>query len=297
MRRHWLLFPAALLCAFAVLLIVHFSQFPPDQLSISDNREPYIRLIIFVLTLVIIGAAESLFPRRSRTFPRPIRWINNLGLVVLGGFLVRILFPILPVTLGALCERNHWGLLQSLDLPEWAQITAGILLLDLGIYWQHRAFHVDPLLWKIHRVHHVDPDYDATTGLRFHPIEIILSMLYKVILVLVLGVPFLGVLLFEIILNSCALFNHGNLYIPGLIDRYLRLAIITPDFHRVHHSADAPEMNMNYGFSFPWWDRIFGTYKAQPEKGHTDMTIGLHIFRARKYLTLPRMLAIPFIRL
>ena len=258
--------------------------------------EPYIRSIIFLATLVVMAGLESLLPRRSPASSKTLRWGHNLGLVVFNGVLVRIIFPILPVAVGVLCARNHWGLLQLVALPESLRTAAGILLLDLGIYLQHRTFHTVWLFWKVHRMHHVDTDFDASTALRFHPIEITLSMLYKLLLVLVLGVPALGVLVFEVLLNSCALFNHGNLHIPRFIDKYLRLLIVTPDFHRVHHSAIASETNTNYGFNFPWWDRLFGSYKPQPDEGHAEMVIGLSAFREPKYLTVPWMLAVPFVR-
>lgn len=261
------------------------------------SQESIIRLISFLGVLTLMMALEALFPRRPRSFSRFRRWPSNLGIVILDTLVVRLIFAtILPVTLAAWCEQHGFGLLQILGLPTWGQIALGVILLDLAIYGQHVAFHLWRPLWMLHRMHHADLDFDCTTALRFHPLEILISVVWKLALVLALGVPAAGVVLFEVLLNACALFNHSNLYLPLRLDSIVRLAMVTPDMHRVHHSTDMNEANSNYGFNFPWWDRIFGTYISQPAQGHETMPIGLSILRNPKYLNLHWLLAVPFIK-
>ena len=187
-------------------------------------------------------------------------------------------------------QSKGWGLFNILPLPAWLAIPAAVLLLDLTIYGQHVAFHAVPLLWRLHRMHHADLEFDVTTGLRFHPGEILLSMAIKFAAVAVLGAPPLAVLIFEILLNATSLFNHGNVRLPLGLDRILRLIVVTPDMHRVHHSIDRRETDSNFGFNVPWWDRLFGTYRAQPALGHERMTIGIDKFRDPRELRLDRML-------
>jgi sterol desaturase/sphingolipid hydroxylase (fatty acid hydroxylase superfamily) len=223
------------------------------------------------------------------------RWIGNLGVVVISTVLVRLLFPVLPLALAVVIRDKGWGLIPQFGPSPLSEILLGVLILDLAIYFQHRAFHAWRPLWRLHRMHHVDTYFDFTTGVRFHPLEIILSMAFKLALVVLLGPPVLAVLVFEIGLNCVAMFNHANIHLPAPLDSVLRLVVVTPDMHRVHHSTDSVEMNRNFGFNSPWWDRIFKTYKPGPDLGHENMMIGLNIFRDRKYRSLHRMLLIPFL--
>ena len=258
------------------------------------NNEAVIRLSFFFGVLALMGIWEILLPRRALTVRKPIRWFSNLSIVLINTVSVRVLFPVLAINLAVIAQENGWGLLNNTGLPARASMLAGILMLDLIIYLQHVMFHAVPVLWRLHMMHHADLDYDVTTGLRFHPIEMIISMGIKLSAVAALGTSPLTVLVFEIILNAASMFNHGNVKLPPGIDRYLRLLVVTPDMHRVHHSVNIRETNSNFGFSFPWWDRLSGTYRAQPVAGHEGMTIGLTQFRDAKQLTLPHMLALPF---
>ncbi len=256
--------------------------------------EAQIRLGFFFGILVIVAAWEVLWPRRDRLFSRRERWPSNIGIVVLNTVLLRVLFPAAAVGVAEYANLNGLGLLNQVDLGAW-EILLAVLILDAAIYFQHVMFHAVPLFWRLHRVHHADPDFDVTTGARFHPIEIILSMLIKFAVILFLGPAVLAVIIFEVLLNATAMFNHGNIYISPGIDRYLRLAVVTPDMHRVHHSVESAETNSNFGFNLPWWDRLFGTYRPQPRSGHIDMTIDLSTFKnARQTIKLPGMLMIPF---
>ena len=214
--------------------------------------------------------------------------------MALGAILVRLLVPLTAIGAAALAEENQWGLFQQFRLPEALAMVLGLLLLDLAIWAQHRLFHAIPWLWRLHRMHHADLDFDVTTGIRFHPLEILLSMLIKVAVVISLGLSPLAVLVFEIMLNSTALFNHGNLRLPKRLDRYLRWFVVTPDMHRVHHSWYREETDSNFGFNLPWWDRLFGTYRTQPRDGHVGMVIGLPQFRESRDLHLDQLLLQPF---
>ncbi|EKE74646.1 sterol desaturase family protein [Celeribacter baekdonensis] len=257
------------------------------------SAEPTIRLAVFLGVLVAMVLWEVAAPRRRRDIPRVIRWTNNLALVVVDTILLRLSFPILAVGLAAMAQDRGWGLLNNVDVPVWVSVGVSMLLLDLAIYLQHVMFHAVLGLWRLHRMHHADLDFDATTGLRFHPVEILISMGIKLAVVAALGPPAVAVLLFEVILNATALFNHANIDLPCPVDRVLRLIVVTPDMHRVHHSVDPRETNSNYGFSLPWWDRLLGTYVAQPAKGHEEMKIGIEQFRTRRDLWLDRMLIQP----
>ena len=259
------------------------------------SNEVVSRLIFFVGIFALIVIWEQMSPRRSMTTSKKVRWISNLGITCLNPLVVQLLFPILAVDMALKAQDGGWGLLNNADLPFWLKLVIGIVVLDLVIYLQHVMFHAIPILWRLHMVHHADLDYDVTTGLRFHPIEIILSMGIKLSVVVVLGPPAAAVLIFEIILNGMAMFNHGNIKIPLRLDRILRYFVVTPDMHRVHHSVIIRETNSNYGFNLPWWDRLFGTYCHQPAKGHAGMTIGLTQFRDSGKLTLPWLLILPFI--
>lgn len=258
------------------------------------SNEATLRLSVFLGVLVIMAIWEFAAPRRRVENPRIIRWTNNLAVIAIDTFLVRLTFPIVAVGLALLAESNNWGLFNNVDMPDWFAILVALLLLDLAIYLQHVMFHAVPALWRLHRMHHADIEFDVTTGLRFHPIEILLSMLVKLAIVAALGPPAIAVLIFEILLNGTALFNHSNVKIPTKIDKVLRLFVVTPDMHRVHHSIFPAETNSNFGFNIPWWDRLLGTYRAQPRKGHEDMTIGIEQFRTSRDLWIDKMLFQPF---
>ena len=258
------------------------------------NNEIIIRLSCFFGIFILIAVWEWIMPRRSLTTSKGRRWFANLGIVFLNSALVRVAIPVLPVGLALLAQEEGWGLLNFLALPFPVKVIAGIVLLDLVVYLQHVMFHAVPILWRLHMMHHADLDYDLTTGLRFHPVEIIISMGIKLAAVAAIGPSVFTVILFEILLNGLATFNHGNIYIPYAIDRVLRFFVVTPDMHRVHHSVTIRETNSNFGFNMPWWDRLFGTYRAQPVAGHEGMTIGLAQFRDSHRLGILWMLALPF---
>jgi sterol desaturase/sphingolipid hydroxylase (fatty acid hydroxylase superfamily) len=262
--------------------------------AILATHEAYVRLTIFLGLFIVIAVAETLFPRRVPGYPKGTRWFNNLSITLLNTVALRLLFPLVPVGFAVYCAEKGFGLLNNLDFSLWIKIVIGVIVLDFIIYLQHFIFHSLPLLWRLHVVHHTDRDFDITTGLRFHPIEIILSMGIKLLAVYTLGPPATAVLIFEILLNGISMFNHGNIHIPAGVDKILRLFVVTPDMHRVHHSVIIRETNSNYGFNLPWWDRLMGTYRAQPVRGHDGMTIGIGWLREAKRLTLPWLLAMPF---
>ncbi len=258
------------------------------------EKATIIRLSFFVGILMIMALWELAAPRRKLTTSKASRWTWNLGLTFLNPVIVRLIFPIAALAVAIKAQENGWGLLNLYAIPYWLKCAAAILILDMVVYLQHLMFHAVPLLWKLHMVHHTDLDYDVTTGLRFHPVEIVASMVIKMTAVAALGPPPGAVVAFEVILNGMAMFNHGNVRLPQSIDRILRLLVVTPDMHRVHHSIYPRETNSNFGFNLAWWDRLFGTYKAQPTDGHEGMTIGLRQFRESADLTLPRLLLLPF---
>ena len=258
-------------------------------------NEPTIRLSCFIGFLAAMAAWEAILPRRRRSVSRWVRWPSNLGIVALNTLALRLTAPVATVGLAALGEQRGWGLLHNLPLPGWAKVAAAIVLLDLAIYLQHVMFHAVPALWRLHRMHHADLDFDVTTGVRFHPIEILLSMGVKLGVIAALGAPAVAVLIFEVLLNATSMFNHGNVSLPQPLDRALRWIVVTPDMHRVHHSAMPRETNSNFGFNLPWWDRLLGTYRPDPAAGHEGMTIGLDLFRDRRQLRLDRMLVQPFV--
>jgi len=262
--------------------------------AIAGN-EAAIRLGIFFGILLLMMSWEVVAPRRELTHLRGLRWYANLGIVALNTGIARLVFPLAPVAVAALASRRDWGVFNLYEAPDWITIVGSVVILDLTIYLQHVMFHAVPVLWRLHRMHHADTDFDVTTGARFHPIEIVLSLAIKIAVVLLIGAPPLAVLVFEVLLNATAMFNHGNVTLPTGLDRVLRLVVVTPDMHRVHHSVDASETNSNFGFSLPWWDRLLGTYRDQPAKGHLNMTIGLELFRDPGQLHLHRMLFQPFV--
>ncbi len=260
------------------------------------EREAIIRLGVFAFVFVTMLLWELLAPRRALSVSRAMRWTSNLGLLVLNTIVLRLMFPAAAVGIAYSVGQQGWGLFNLVDLPFWFEVLVAVLLLDLAIYLQHRLMHQVPVLWRLHRVHHADLDFDLTTGSRFHTIEIIVSMLIKWLVILLLGPALVAVLVFEVLLNGMAIFNHANVSLPRAIDRMVRYLLVTPDMHRVHHSTLVRETNSNYGFNLSIWDRIFKTYIDQPAKGHREMTIGLAEFRdARQVDRLPGMLALPFI--
>jgi len=256
--------------------------------------EQTIRLSIFLCIFAIMAAAEFFWPRRRQAIKRIKRWPHNLALVALDVLMARLVFPVSLAGFAMIAAQHGWGLFPALHLPFWLTVLLSLAILDLIIYWQHVLFHKIPVLWRLHRVHHTDTEFDVTTALRFHPFEILLSMGVKFAAVAVLGIPSEAALLFETLLNASAMFNHGNINLPVWIDRVLRYILVTPDMHRVHHSTIAVETNSNYGFNIPVWDRLFGSYRAQPIEGHKDMRIGLNEFREPANLRLDKMLVQPF---
>lgn len=264
------------------------------------DSETRIRLGAFLGVFVAMALWEVFAPRRSLALGRSWRWSNNLGVTVLNAVLLRILLPGAAVAVAAAGELEHWGLFNNLPpaierhLPRAAIVLLSVILLDLVIYLQHVMFHAVPAFWRVHRMHHADLDFDVTTGARFHPLEIAISMVIKIAAVVALGAPPSAVLIFEVVLNATSMFNHGNVRIPLATDRPLRWLLVTPDMHRVHHSIIRVETNSNFGFNLSWWDRALGTYRAEPERGHLGMTIGLDQFRDPAELRLDRMLLQPW---
>jgi sterol desaturase/sphingolipid hydroxylase (fatty acid hydroxylase superfamily) len=262
---------------------------------ITEN-EPAIRLAGFLGIFALMALLELLAPRRPLRVSKPVRWANNIGLVVLNTAVLRLVFPAAALGMARYAEAQGFGLFNVVEAPFWAAVAGSVLALDFFIWLQHVMVHAIPLLWRLHRVHHADLDFDVTTGARFHTLEILLSMLIKFAVILLLGPPLVAVVVFEVILNATSMFNHANVRLPLALDRVLRLVVVTPDMHRVHHSVEDDETNSNFGFNFPWWDRLLGTYRAQPRGGHEAMTIGIRTFREARWCSwLPGMLAIPFL--
>lgn len=260
------------------------------------QREAMVRLGFFAFVFITMLAWELLAPRRGPSVSKPLRWLNNLGLFALNTLVLRLLFPAAAVGIALSVGEMGWGLFNLLTLPFWFEIVAAVLLLDLAIYLQHILMHRVPLLWRLHRVHHADLDIDLTTGSRFHTFEIIVSMLIKGVVILLLGPALISVLVFEVLLNGMAVFNHANVSLPPAVERVVRYLLVTPDMHRVHHSTVKRETDSNYGFNLSIWDRMFRTYIDQPEMGHDKMTIGIAEFRDAKQVDqLPGMLALPFV--
>ena len=258
-------------------------------------HEPWVRASFFVGVLALMALWELLAPRRRLTVGRRTRWISHLAISALNTALVRLLLPLTAVAMALFAERHGWGLLNHYTVAGPLALALGVIALDLVIYLQHVMFHAVPAFWRLHRVHHADLDFDVTTGVRFHPIEILLSMAIKLAAIAALGPPALAVLVFEVLLNATSMFSHGNVHLPGAIDRVLRRLVVMPDMHRVHHSVIPHETNSNFGFNLPWWDRLFGTYRDQPQAGHEGMTIGLDNLRAPRQVTrLSGILALPF---
>lgn len=257
------------------------------------SYETAFRLGVFAGVLVLMCLLEATWPRRVRTRPRTGRWIANLGVVVIASALARVTVPMVPVAAALWAAEAGWGVFNATGLPGVVAGLACIVVLDLAIWGQHVIFHKVPVLWRLHRMHHTDVDLDATSGVRFHPVEIVLSLFIKTGLVIALGAPAWSVVAFEVLLNASSMFNHANLRLPAAVDRALRTVIVTPDFHRVHHSVIRTETDSNYGFNLSVWDRTFGTYRAQPEAGHDGMTVGLADFRSPREQRLDRLILQP----
>jgi len=256
--------------------------------------ETAVRLAFFFGLLAAMAAWEGLAPRRQLSQSKAVRWYSNLGIVALSTLVLRATLPVAPFAVARIAAERGWGVLNLMEMPTWLAFVVAFVALDLAIYLQHVLFHAVPALWRLHRMHHADLDFDVSTSLRFHPIEILISVLIKMAVVVLLGAPALAVLAFEVVLNATSMFNHGNVRLPGAWDRWLRWGVVTPDMHRVHHSIVAGETNSNFGFNLPWWDRLVGTYRAQPAAGHDAMTIGIEMFRDPGALHLHRMLVQPF---
>lgn len=259
------------------------------------QHEPWIRLSAFSLIFIVMAAWEVFAPRRALSVSKAVRWGNNLGLVFFNSLLLRLIFPAAAVGMAAFASTQAWGIFNYYEAPFWLAVVISVIAMDFIIYLQHVMVHAVPVLWRLHRMHHADLDFDVTTGARFHPIEIILSMLIKFATIVILGPPMVAVMIFEILLNATSMFNHANVRLPLGLDKVLRWIVVTPDMHRVHHSIEDDETNSNFGFNLPWWDRLFGTYRDQPRAGHEDMTIGIHKYRTTREVSwFPGMLLLPF---
>lgn len=257
--------------------------------------EAIIRLTVFFLVLAVMLGWELATPKRQPRHTRWQRWPANLGIVAIDTLITRLLVPTGLVGAALWAQQQQLGLFNNVGLPLWLEVVISFVVLDIAIYWQHRAFHRVPLLWRMHRVHHADPDFDVTTGLRFHPFEILLSLAIKAAVAVALGAPVLAIIVFEVILNACSLFNHGNVALPPRIEQWTRKILITQELHRIHHSSLKKETNSNYGFSVSWWDHLFGSYTDKPQAGSDHIDIGLSDYRdARLTTKLWGLLRIPF---
>ena len=260
------------------------------------RNEMVIRLGFFFGVFAVMAIWEASAPRRALTVSRTVRWVNNLGLVFFNSIVLRLIFPAAAVGMAAFASEQGWGIFNYYNVSPVIAVVVSVVAMDFMIYLQHVMVHAVPALWRLHRVHHADLDFDVTTGARFHTLEIILSMLIKLATITVLGPPVVAVFIFEIVLNATAMFNHSNVRLPLDLDRVLRWIVVTPDMHRVHHSVEDDEANSNFGFNLPWWDRLFGTYRDQPRAGHENMEIGIHTYRDPKLVAcMHGMLWLPFI--
>jgi sterol desaturase/sphingolipid hydroxylase (fatty acid hydroxylase superfamily) len=260
----------------------------------TPSAELAVRLAAFTGVFAVMALWEVVAPRRPWSVGRAARWPSNLGVLAVDAVLVRLLVPTAAVGVALVAAERGFGLFHVIGWPAWLAGLVGFVILDLVIYGQHVVFHHVPWLWRLHRMHHADLDFDVTTGLRFHPIEILLSLLIKIATVALFGIPAVAVVAFEVVLNATSMFNHSNASVPRRLDRVVRLIVVTPDMHRVHHSVVRGETDSNFGFNLPWWDRLFGTYRGEPAAGHDGMTIGLPVFRDRGELRLDRLLTQPF---
>ena len=260
-----------------------------------EITEPQIRLAIFLTLFAVLAGLEFFAPRRELRVARSRRWLTNWIIAIIDSALVRLLFVGAAVGAATWATSANIGLFNLVRLPNWFELLVSFIVLDFAIWLSHVASHKIPILWVVHRMHHSDIDIDVSTAIRFHPIEIILSMVWKIVVVVSLGAPAVAVLIFEIVLNGAAMFNHSNVRLPLFLDRILRWIIVTPDMHRVHHSVINRETDSNYGFNLAIWDRVFGTYVDQPEKGHAKMKIGLSDWQDERPVRLVWTLAIPFL--
>jgi sterol desaturase/sphingolipid hydroxylase (fatty acid hydroxylase superfamily) len=258
------------------------------------ENEAALRLAIFFGVLIVMALWEVAAPRRAATLGRKGRWPSNIGIAILDSLIVRVALPGGAVAFATALESANIGLLPFLGIAGWGAFVIAWALLDLAIYFQHRVFHAVPIFWRLHRMHHSDVDLDVTSGARFHPGEIVLSLGIKLALIAILGAPAAAVLAFEIALNACSMFNHSNVRLPDFAERIVRLALVTPDLHRIHHSTVPAETDSNFGFSVPWWDRLFSTFRAEPAAGQLGMTIGLDAFRPAQAQRLDALLLQPF---
>ena len=252
------------------------------------------RLTIFAGALILFASLESLFPRRKRNLPRSSRWLTNFSITIIGSFAIKLLGPLTAIAAAIWAGNKSIGIFNITEWPLWSEIVLAFILLDFAIYLQHVISHHVPILWRLHKVHHTDRDLDATSAVRFHPVEILLSMIYKCCWILIIGPAALAVLIFEIVLNASAIFNHANLKLPLTLDKILRIFIVTPDMHRVHHSVIERETNSNFGFNLSLWDKVFKTYTAQPQSGHDEMVIGLADYQSDAPAKLWWSLKLPF---
>ena len=259
------------------------------------DYESYIRLGSFIGLFALLTIWEISTPKRELLELRRFRWISNIGLIIISSLLVRFILPTAAVGIALHVEQENWGFLNHYDLPFALQFLLAFILMDLAIYFQHVMFHALPLFWRFHRVHHTDLDCDITTGLRFHPFEIVISILFKFLVIATIGAPVVAVVIFEITLNAASMFTHSNIKIPSTLERIVRWFIVTPDMHRIHHSIEENETNSNFGFFMSIWDRLLGTYTKEPEGGHTNMKIGLRNFREPKWQNLRWLIYLPFV--
>lgn len=264
--------------------------------GLDITSEPAVRLLVFVSMLSILTALELLRPRRQLQQSKAKRWLSNLSISFLNTFSATIIIPVAGVFVALLAAQNDWGLLNNVETAAWISIPVYLLIFDLTIYWQHRLFHRFSWLWRLHRVHHTDLDYDVSTGIRFHPLSILLSTLTKLCLILAMGPSAIAVLASEVLLNATSMFNHSNIKIPPKLDAVLRYFLVTPDMHRVHHSMSFEEHNKNFGFNFPWWDRLFASYQAQPSAGHENMQLGIEGFTETNSIGIVDLIKQPFLQ-
>jgi sterol desaturase/sphingolipid hydroxylase (fatty acid hydroxylase superfamily) len=260
------------------------------------EHEPMLRFGAFLAVFATLAGWEALAPHRPAGYRRIQRWPHNLGLLTVDVLVTRLIVPGAAIAVAIAGEVHGWGVLNMFALPMWLAVLLTVVLLDLALYFQHVVFHAIPLLWRLHRVHHADPHMDVTTGTRFHPLEVLISVVIKCIAVAAIGPPAIAVLVFEVLLSGTALFNHANGWLPQRLDRWLRWIVVTPDMHRVHHSIVEYECNTNFGFNLPWWDRLFGTYRDQPTARHVGMKIGVDGFSGSEQLRIDRLLVQPFAR-
>ena len=264
------------------------------MLELLLSEEAVLRLSIFLVLFAIFAIWEIMAPRRNQSYSKVTRWFNNLSISAINVLTTRLLAPFTVIFVALYAQSSGFGLLNVIEAPAMISIVIAVLLLDFSIYIQHIIFHKVDFLWRLHRMHHADLEFDVTTAIRFHPVEIVFSLAIKMLVVLAIGAPAIAVVIFEVLLNGTSVFNHANIHIPTSIDKILRLFVVTPDMHRVHHSIIRKETDSNFGFNLPWWDYIFRTYRAQPELGHSGMTIGIEQFREQRELWLDRLLLQPF---